>query len=68
MAGERESNLIRSSTVSGTAENFRIVNDGPSTARGGMTALTREPSCKPGVNQRRGLVDAASQPAKQSSR
>ena len=27
-----------------------------------MTALTREPSCKPGVNQRRRLVDPASDP------
>ena len=25
-------------------ENFRMVSDGPSTARGGITALTREPS------------------------
>jgi hypothetical protein len=34
----------RSSTVKGVAENFRIVMTGPTSDRGGMTALTREPS------------------------
>ena len=34
----------RSSTVKGVAENFRIVMTGPTRERGGMIALTREPS------------------------
>ena len=32
--------------VSGTLEKARMVNDGPSSEMGGMTALTREPSGK----------------------
>ena len=35
---------IRSSTVSFFLANFRIVTEGPSSASGGITALTREPS------------------------
>ena len=35
---------MRSSTVKGLAENFRIVITGPMSDRGGMIALTREPS------------------------
>ncbi len=35
---------MRSSTVYGSAENFRMVRKGPPMARGWMTALTREPS------------------------
>ena len=37
-------NLIRSSIVSGSLRNFRIVSVGPVSASGGMIALTREPS------------------------
>lgn len=36
--------LSRSSTVNGSAANFRIVIVGPLMVRGGMIALTREPS------------------------
>ncbi len=42
--GVSEPNLIRSCTVSGSAENFRMVSDEPSMASGGITALTRLPS------------------------
>ena len=35
---------IRSSTVNGLAENFRMVMTGPIKDSGGMMALTREPS------------------------
>lgn len=35
---------IRSSVVSFFLENLRTVTDDPSSARGGMTALTRDPS------------------------
>jgi hypothetical protein len=34
----------RSSTVSGSLENLRIVRTGPTSEIGGMTALIREPS------------------------
>src|SRR5215471_3990323 len=34
----------RSSTSNGSAANFRIVNNDPSTANGGMIAFTRDPS------------------------
>ena len=37
-------NETRSSIVSGSFENLRIVSDGPVMARGGMIAFTREPS------------------------
>ncbi len=40
----RVPNAIRSSEVSGSAANFRMVSEDPSTASGGMTALTRLPS------------------------
>ena len=39
-------NRIRSSTVNGSLENFRIVTVGPFSAIGGMIAFTREPSGK----------------------
>ena len=39
-----EPNSIRSSTVSGSAANFRMVSTEPSTASGGTTAFTRLPS------------------------
>ena len=39
-------NRIRSSTVKGEAENFRIVITGPTSDSGGMIALTREPSVR----------------------
>ena len=39
-------NRIRSSTVKGEAENFRIVMTGPTSDSGGMIALTREPSVR----------------------
>ena len=45
MSGEMESNRSGRRTVRGTAANFRMVSDGPSTASGGMIALTRDPSC-----------------------
>ena len=35
---------MRSSTWSASRANFRTVSTGPSTASGGITALTREPS------------------------
>ncbi len=35
---------MRSASVSGTRENLRIVTHGPISERGGMMALTREPS------------------------
>ena len=41
---ESEPKRIRSSTVSGSAANLRIVSAEPSTASGGTTALTRLPS------------------------
>ena len=37
---------IRSSTVNGEAENFRMVMTGPTNDSGGMMALTREPSVR----------------------
>jgi hypothetical protein len=37
---------IRSSTVNGEAENFRMVMTGPISDSGGMIALTREPSVR----------------------
>ena len=37
---------IRSSTVKGEAANFRIVMTGPTSERGGMIALTRDPSVR----------------------
>ena len=39
-------NRMRSSTVKGDAENFRIVMTGPTSESGGMMALTREPSVR----------------------
>ncbi len=39
-----EPKLTRSLTVSGSAENLRMVSAEPSMASGGMTALTRDPS------------------------
>src|SRR4026209_1240598 len=39
-------NRIRSSVVNGDAENFRIVITGPTSDRGGMMSLTREPSVR----------------------
>ncbi len=44
MSGVAVPNRTRSSTVSGLAENFRIVITGPTSDSGGMMALTREPS------------------------
>jgi hypothetical protein len=37
---------IRSSVVKGEAENLRMVMTGPTNDRGGMMALTREPSVR----------------------
>ena len=41
---DRLPNDTRSSIVSGSRENLRIVSDGPVIASGGMIAFTREPS------------------------
>ena len=46
MSGVAVPNRIRSSTVSGLAENLRMVMTGPTSDRGGMIALTREPSVR----------------------
>ena len=45
-----------------------MVSTGPTSEMGGMTALTREPSGKAGIDIRAGLVDAAAQAAQQSGR
>jgi hypothetical protein len=37
---------MRSSTWSGSRENLRMVSMGPSTASGGITAFTRDPSAR----------------------
>ena len=42
-----------------SVRNRRIDSTGPSSASGGMMALTREPSCEPRVDHRARLVDAA---------
>ena len=52
-------NRMRSSTVNGEAENFRIVMTGPTRDSGGMMALTREPSVRRASTIGRRLVDAA---------
>ena len=44
--GVKVPNATRSRAVSGSAENLRIVSRDPSTAMGGMTTLTRLPSCR----------------------
>ena len=46
MSGVAVPKRIRSSTVNGDAENFRIVITGPTSDSGGMMALTREPSVR----------------------
>ena len=52
-------NRTRSSIVNGEAENFRIVMTGPTSDRGGMIALTREPSVRRASTIGARLVDAA---------
>src|SRR4051794_38752333 len=49
ISGVAVPNRIRSSTVNGDAANFRIVITGPMSERGGMMALTREPSARRGA-------------------
>ena len=46
ISGVAVPNLIRSSTVNGDAENFRTVTTGPMSDKGGMIALTRDPSVR----------------------
>ena len=46
MSGVEVPNRMRSSTVNGEAENFRMVMTGPTSDSGGMIALTREPSVR----------------------
>ena len=46
MSGVAVPKRIRSSTVNGEAENFRMVMTGPTSDSGGMIALTREPSVR----------------------
>ena len=43
---DSEPRVTRSSAVMVSAANLRMVSTGPSTASGGMTALTREPSAR----------------------
>ena len=43
-AGENVPKAMRSASVNGSCENFRMVSMAPSSATGAMTALTREPS------------------------
>ena len=46
MSGVAVPNRMRSSTVKGEAENFRMVMTGPTRDSGGMMAFTREPSVR----------------------
>ena len=46
ISGVAVPNRIRSSTVNGVAENFRMVMTGPTSESGGMMAFTREPSAR----------------------
>ena len=55
---ERVPKSTRSSIVSGSRENLRIVRDGPLSASGGMMALTREPSGSRASTIGARLVDA----------
>ena len=43
-AGDMVPKAMRSASVKGSAENFRMVSTAPSRATGAMTALTRDPS------------------------
>ena len=55
--------LTRSSACRRSAGKRRIDSSGPSTASGGMMALTREPSRQARVHHRRAVVDAAADAA-----
>ena len=58
-----ERSATRSSAFSRSAGKRRIESSGPSTASGGMIALTREPSGQARVDHRRAVVDAAADAA-----
>ena len=55
--------VTRSSALSRSAGKRRIESSGPSTASGGMMALTREPSAQARVHHRRAVVHAAADAA-----
>src|SRR3954452_22938821 len=55
ISGVAVSNRIMSSTVIGRAGNFRTVITGPTSERGSMTALTRDPSGSRGFTRRAAL-------------
>ncbi len=61
-ASVRVPNRIRSSTWYGSLENFRMVSIGPSTAIGGTTALTRDPSRRRASQSGWRIVDAPARP------
>ena len=57
ISGVKALKFNRSSSFSGLEPKRRMETAAPSSASGGMIALTREPSCRPGVDHRTRLVD-----------